>query len=412
MTRGSAVFTCALACGIVLRLIWPADMEWKADEQRMFTWASTIGRTEPWPPIGMASGVAVPNPGLSVWLFVPLARATGDPVALAQVVQAVNVLALLGFVLLGASRVIDESARQSWFAGLALMSVNPIAVVLARKIWAQSLLPAFTLVTLAAHAGRGSWAGAFIWGFAGALMGQVHMSGFFLQGALVLFTLTSTLRSTESPRTRWGAWFVGSIAGAIPLWPWALNLLRAESGFSRDWIATLVPRAPFNWLIDSLGVNTSYIYRPESLWFLGEPRIGGVPTYGMALAHAALVAIALFCLVRWLKTLRRPQIVPSPEDGHVWLWIYAAAFGMTMLLMVAGVRARTHYLIIAYPLPFVWLGWLLVTHGSVRLYRTAVALQLAITVTLMLQVHRDGGVTSGAYGSSYRAQSAPVTERR
>jgi len=81
-------------------------------------------------------------------------------------------------------------------------------------------------------------------------------------------------------------------------------------------------------------------------------------------------------------------------------------------LMVAGVRARTHYLIIAYPLPFVWLGWLLVTHGSVRLYRTAVALQLAITVTLMLQVHRDGGVASGAYGSSYRAQSAPVTERR
>ena len=311
MTRGSAVFACALACGIVLRLIWPADMEWKADEQRMFTWASTIGITEPWPPIGMASGVAVPNPGLSVWLFVPLARATSDPVALAQVVQVVNVIALVGFVLLGASRVVDESARQSWFAGLALMSVNPIAVVLARKIWAQSLLPVFTLVTLAAHAGRGSWAGAFIWGLAGALMGQVHMSGFFLQGALVLFTLTATFRWKESTRTRWGAWLIGSIVGAIPLWPWALNLLRAESGFSRDWIATLVPRAPYNWLIDSLGVNTSYIYHPESLWFLGEPRIGGVPTYGMAIAHAALIAIALFCLVRWLKTIRRPQIVPS-----------------------------------------------------------------------------------------------------
>ena len=124
MTRGRAVLVCALACGIVLRVIWPADMEWKADEQRMFTWASTIGITEPWPPIGMASGVAVPNPGLSVWLFVPLARATRDPVALAQVVQVVNVIALVGFVLLGASRVIDESARRSWFAGLALMSVD------------------------------------------------------------------------------------------------------------------------------------------------------------------------------------------------------------------------------------------------------------------------------------------------
>ena len=402
MTRGRAVLACALACGIVLRLMWPADMEWKADEQRMFTWASAIGATEPWPEVGMASGVALPNPGLSVWLFVPLARAASDPVALAQVVQVVNVLALIGFVLLGASRLIDESARHIWFAGLALMSVNPIAVVLSRKIWAQSLLPVFTVVTLAAHASRASWAGAFIWGLAGTLTGQVHMSGFFLQGALVLFTAASAFRRKSG--TRWSAWLVGSIVGAIPAVPWALNLLRAENHFSRDWIATLVPRAPYNWLIDSLGVNTPYINGPESLRFLGEPRIGGVPTYGMAVAHAALIAIALFCLVRWLKTIRRPQLFPSPSAGNVWLWIYAAAFGMTMLLMVAGVRARTHYLLIAYPLPFVWLAWLLLTHGSTRLLRTVVALQLAITLTLMLQIHRDGGVVNGAYGASYRAQ--------
>ena len=84
---------------------------------------------------------------------------------------------------------------------------------------------------------------------------------------------------------------------------------------------------------------------------------------------------------------------------------------MTALLMLAGVRARTHYLVIAYPLPFVWLAWLLLTHGSTRLYRTTLALQLAITIALMLQVHRDGGVANGAYGPSYRAQSAGVTLR-
>jgi hypothetical protein len=77
---------------------------------------------------------------------------------------------------------------------------------------------------------------------------------------------------------------------------------------------------------------------------------------------------------------------------------------MTMLLMVAGVRARSHYLLIAYPVPFVWLAWLLLTHGGVRLYRIVLALQLAITVTLIVQVHRDGGVANGAYGASYRAQ--------
>ena len=172
MTRGGALLACAIACGIVLRLLWPADMEWKADEQRMFAWASDIGVTEPWPTVGMASGVALPNPGLSVWAFVPLARVSGDPVALAQLVQLVNVVALLGFVAIGASRLIAGPARQLWFAGLALMAVNPIAVVLARKIWAQSLLPIVTVATLAAHASRRSWAGAFFWGVAGALSGH------------------------------------------------------------------------------------------------------------------------------------------------------------------------------------------------------------------------------------------------
>ena len=424
MTRGSALFACALACGIVLRLLWPADMEWKADEQRMFTWASAIGVTEPWPQVGMASGVSVPNPGLSVWIFVPLARVAGDPVALAQIVQLVNVVALLGFAIFGASRAFSAPGRQLWFAGLALMSVNPIAIVLARQFWAQSLLPVFGVAMLAAHASRSSWVGAFIWGLVGALTGQIHMSGFFLQAALVLFTAASASfpssvasafrrkdQNVSAPRTRWSAWAVGSAVGTIPLWPWALDLLRSESHFARDWMATLVPRAPFTWLVDSLGIDTPYVYRPESLWFLGEPRIGGVPTYGMAVAHAALIGIALYCLVRWVKSIRRPRLISAREDGNLWLWIHAAAFGMTALLMLAGVRARTHYLVIAYPLPFVWLAWLLLTHGGVRLYRTALALQLAITITLMLQVHRDGGVANGAYGPSYRAQSAAVTLR-
>jgi hypothetical protein len=216
----------------------------------------------------------------------------------------------------------------------------------------------------------------------------------------------------SAPRTRWSAWAVGSAVGAVPLWPWARDLLRSEHHFARDWIATLVPRAPYTWLVDSLGIDTPYVYRAESLWFLAEPRIGGVPTYGMAIAHAALIGIALYCLVRWAKSLRRPRLISSSEDGNVWLWIHAAAFGMTALLMLAGVRARTHYLVIAYPLPFVWLAWLLLTYGSARLYRTALALQLAIAITLMLQVHRDGGVAKGAYGLSYRAQTDQVLDTR
>ncbi len=377
-------------------------MEWKADEQLMFRWASGVGVTEPWPSLGMQSGVRIPNPPLSVWIFVPLARAAGDPVVLAQFVQIINVLALLGFAILGSVTAFPEQTRRIWLAGLALQAVNPLAVSLSRKIWAQSLLPAFALAIFSGHAFRTSRAGAFVWGLSGMLAGQVHMSGFFFQAVLTTWTWFAE-RRTAGARSRWGYWLAGSLVAALPLAPWLANVLQPGGGFARDWTATREPRQLYLWLVDGLGLNTSYLYRPEWVWFLGEPRIGGAPTYLMAAAHAAILGIALYSLARWVVTIR-PSLVPSPDAGYVWLWIYAAAFGVTLLLMLAGVRARTHYAIVFFPLPFVWLAWLLSTHGGRRLYHAVFALQLVISLTMLWQLHRDGGVAAGAYGASYREQ--------
>jgi hypothetical protein len=97
-------------------------------------------------------------------------------------------------------------------------------------------------------------------------------------------------------------------------------------------------------------------------------------------------------------------VIPSREWGDVWLWIYAAGFGMTALLMLAGVRARTHYAIVLFPLPFVWLAWLLLTHGGRRVYQAVFMFQLLISIAVLWQIHRDGGVPWGAYGTSYRGQ--------
>jgi hypothetical protein len=406
--RGDAlvrpVLLAAVVFGIVLRLVWPADMEWKADEQRMFTWASAVGVTEPWPSLGMESGVRIPNPPLSVWIFVPLARAAGNPVVLVQIVQAINVLALLGFVVFGRSRMFSDAARRLWFAGLALQAVNPLAVTLSRKIWAQSLMPAFALAVFSGHAFRRLRVGAFLWGLCGMLAGQVHMSGFVLQAVLAIWTWFVERRLAGGQlRTRWPYWFAGSLVAAIPLWSWLASVTQPGGSFSRDWTATREPRALLLWLVDGLGVNTEYLYTPDWIWFLGEPRFAGTPTYGMAAVHLILAGVALYCLGRWLVTIR-PSLVPSLEHGDLWLWIHAAAFGVTALLMLAGVKARTHYVIVLYPLPFVWLAWLISTYGGRRLYQAVLVLQLLISVAVLWQVHRDGGVPTGAYGASYRAQ--------
>ena len=248
----------ALVCGIVLRMAWPADMEWKADEQLMFRWASAVGVTEPWPTQGMQSGVRIPNPPLSVWVFVPLARAAGDPVMLAQIVQVVNVLALFGFAFLGTLPAIPESMRRAWFAGIALQAVNPLAVTLSRKVWAQCLLPAFALAIFSGHAFRRSRTGAFVWGLSGMLAGQVHMSGFFLCAVLAIWTWLSERRLDDRRlRARWMFWFAGSLIAAIPLLPWMTSVMQPGSGPARDWTATREPRQLFLWLVDSLGLDTS-----------------------------------------------------------------------------------------------------------------------------------------------------------
>ena len=73
-------------------------MEWKLDEKWMFQVSQRIASgADPWPWVGMQSGVGMRNPGLSIWPFALLGSLFHDPVAMVQTIQWVNVLALWGF---------------------------------------------------------------------------------------------------------------------------------------------------------------------------------------------------------------------------------------------------------------------------------------------------------------------------
>ena len=91
-----AFLSLALLLGVILRLSFPGDIEYKDDEKYMFGATQKIGITESWPLLGMPSGVKVNNPGMSVWIFVVLSRVTraSAPPELARAVQLLNILAL------------------------------------------------------------------------------------------------------------------------------------------------------------------------------------------------------------------------------------------------------------------------------------------------------------------------------
>src|SRR5271165_1253111 len=116
----------ALIAGVVLRLIWPNDIEFKSDERWMFARALNVGVTEPWPWLGMPSSATVANPGLNVWFFAALRRLSqaADPPELARAVQVLNICAIAILVFF-ALRIVGEKEREPWlWAGAWLRKSN------------------------------------------------------------------------------------------------------------------------------------------------------------------------------------------------------------------------------------------------------------------------------------------------
>src|SRR5262249_6369744 len=140
--------------------------------------------------IGMPSSAGLPNSGMSFWVFLAMSSilTLGDPLALARAVQLMNVVAILllaTFALKG----VERSEREPWLWSVALVSVNPLAVLVSRKIWPPDALSIFTVAMLVGWWYRRRWWGAFVWGVVGALLGQIQLGGFFFSAAFVGCTL-------------------------------------------------------------------------------------------------------------------------------------------------------------------------------------------------------------------------------
>jgi 4-amino-4-deoxy-L-arabinose transferase-like glycosyltransferase len=393
----------ALLTGAALRLSYLQDIEYKADEQTMFRVTQDAGRTEPWPALGMVSGAALRNPPLSLWAPTALARATGatDPVALAQRIACLNILALaLVFAL--ALRAVPAAERESWLWAGALAAVSPIAVLFSRKIWAQSLLPFFCALFLWAWFRRQTRVGALCWGLLGALVGQIHMSGFFYAAGVAGWTF-----ARERTRgARWSYWLAGSALGTVPLLPWIGYVLSPRppgNGFS--FVELIRLRFWAHWFDDALGLQLNYSLGSAEHWqWMRYPLLGDTATYGVAVCSIFLVIAgtrALYfgvcALGDWLKS-RDPS-----RSGLIIAGVFA---GMGILLSLTGLSIHRHYLIIAFPLPWVWLALLLQRGRNARRWLgLVVAAQFFLTVSFLIYIHQNGGAKTGDYGTVYRLQS-------
>jgi 4-amino-4-deoxy-L-arabinose transferase-like glycosyltransferase len=406
----------ALLAGASLRLIWPADIEYKADE----AWTFEHSRDAELPWLGMPSSVDIPNPGMSLWVFMLLERLSGaaDPPALARAVQIVNVAALVllaGFAFFHVPR----GEREAWLWAAALVAVNPLAVLFHRKIWPPCVLPLVTLAMLYGWWYRQRRGPAFLWGLLGICLGQIHMAGFFFAGGFVLWALL--FDRPWSQRVAWRSWLLGCVLGALPMLPWLIHLAAHPSDRPINphrWVHACELKFWVRWCTESFGLGINYTFGPYFREFLRYPLLGGRSTYLVAGLHGFVAGLLLLLLSRALVQLWRQRQRWSA------LWIgrgsasaftqNAALWGFGSLLTLSCFSIHRHYMIVLFPLEFLWVARLALSPDtrpqSLRLGRSLLLslclAQFFLSANMLAFIHTRQNFAGTEYGVPYGAQCA------
>jgi hypothetical protein len=393
----------ALLLGVLLRLSFPGDIEYKEDERFMFEAGQKIGVSETWPLLGMHSGAGIPNPGMSVWIFVLLSKIShvSTPPQLARAVQLLNILALFALAFFSL-RVLPQTERRPWFWATAFTAVSPLAVVFQRKIWAQSTLPLFCMLLWIAWHYRQKRIGAFFWGLIGICLGQIHLSGFIFAAGVFLWTIF------HDRRTKWGFWLLGSLFGAIPLIPW-LQAMVTQQGHGFNWLIFLTvfyPKYWIYWVSDALGLGLANSLKTvHYLDFLRYPLMGGTGTYLVAIAHVVIIVNVVLILISIKKNRSFSLIFQDNSETGLATNAVLLGSGVVMSLMVVNICRQ--YLIVTFPFEWIWLSRMGLCDsrlGQRYLFIIWIA-QFVISVSFLFYIHVNHGDSLGDYGIAYQFQT-------
>lgn len=417
-----AFLTLATFVGFILRFIYVQDMEYKEDEEYNFIQTQLIGVTQPWPWYGIASGVLLVNPGMSVWVFAILAKLfrIHEPTSLAHAVQ---IFALLGMSLVVpyALYFISDREKRTWLWAYALALVNPFLVLYQRKLWPEPFLPFFAMITLMGWSKRRTRLGAFIWGCFGACIGQVHMSGFFSAFALFLWTFffDSQRKSPKLQIIEWRYWFLGSIVGSLPLIPWgiyALQHMPSGRGIGLGWEEISQFKFWAFWLTDPTGLhlgNALGVRLGNSNWvqivdFLHYPYLWGKPTFLVGAIHFLTASCVLWIWGRGIRQLLKKSSTPLfarfiGRESETAFLLNSVCWGCGILLTLTGVVIRRYYMAVTFPFEFIFLIRCAQadTPWGKRLLTCLWICEALISAHFVGYIHVNEGAPQGDYGPAY-----------
>ncbi len=434
----------AIGLGCASRLIYPQDIEYKWDEIQVFELANSRTSEVRLGGAGLHSSGGLRHPALGLWVFVrgshlllsvknSFARSAEmlTPVTVSQVTMILASLGLIVFATFAGLHFKRRPLeREIWLWAIALAAVNPYFVVLERKMWTPCLFPLFTSIWLMAWFNRkGHWLWAFLWGIVGASLGQLHLAGFYSAAALVLATAFEPGGRALWRGRRGLAWVAGSVAGAIPLVQWFIEIQGLPPGAAPDLkLVRLVLFKFWNFAVTNplgfmLSANLGDDFYP--FW----KRAWGLVGVAHAVLYAALGLVAVLILRRfaqWVNEVRRGGAIAALRGEGARASGTESAFLFRSILLLGGllmtltcININRYYLLAFFPaiegflayvlLTDAWvekkrLRWLAVSQAQGRAVLTIlVVLQAFLSVSVLDYIH-EKGVIRGDYGVAYSRQ--------
>ncbi len=397
----------------LLRLGWLELTPFSYDQARITTLTLDWLRGGPLPLTGMTSSVGLSNPPLSLYLLALPLSLSPSPRAAALFINLLNVLAVVACYGLGRRW---QGRAAAWVSAL-LFAVAPWAVLFSRNLWANSLLPPFVLLSVAAGylalvEGRQRW--LWLLPVAVALTAQLHWSGFSLvlwaAGALLLFRRRVRLRPLLG----------GALLGLLTWTPYLIyqagHWVAESAQFASRAEASRVDADVFwkVWLITS----GSDIHSLAGLPF--RAFLASLPPYEPLFAVAGALTTAS---VGWLllRVVRGPRGREREVALLLLLWMVAAIFPY----LRHSVPVHIHYLIVLFPATFLavglFVGWAAATYRRLGYALSALVVLIAVTQTAVFSSllnfvgarHTPGGQQpSLGYWeqAAARVRAAPVCE--
>lgn len=331
--REAVILIFILLVAAVPRLARPDLTEFKADEARLLTLALDMSEGQfAWR--GISSSVGFPNAPMSVWLYSLPLLVWPHPYAATLFTGLLGVAAVGGTYWLGRRY---WGIRAAAAAGL-MLAVSPWAIVFARKIWAQNLLPVFVVgwaigATLAFVERRRAFIVLHLLCLAVAV--QIHPAAIALIPATLLFLLVFYRRID------WRYLFLGAALSALTAAPFLWYLYhrwQAEGGLP---LSSGQSSGPVS--LDSLRLSLTLV-TGEGIHALAGAEYSGLPGERVVrLIWLGLILAGVGWAV-WLSVRHRDE--PTGQAAFIGLiWFLAPA----LLFLWLWTPIYIHYFIVVLP---------------------------------------------------------------